>query len=117
MKTAVLILRAFASFYAFMYLMGFGFPVMLGEYSQDSFENTSVLLMCLFFCVALAICWFRLLFGGVLFVLWFIGIFILSFYFWEAAGVAFMLSTPMAAVGIAMIVLGYKRALKKAKLG
>lgn len=113
MKTAVLILRSFASFYALLYLMGFGFPVLLGEYSQDSFENTSVLLMCLLFCIALVICWFRLLFGGVLFLLWFIGIFILSFYFWEGAGVAFVLSTPMAIVAVAMIILGYKMAIKR----
>ena len=107
------ILQIFATIYAYFYFSGFALPIIKGHYTDDIFENISVLTMCLFFCCALIVSWFKVKIGGILFVLWFVGIFVLSSFFWTDAGMVFVLSIPMLLVGIILFILGYKN--KKVK--
>lgn len=109
MKSVVIkVLQIFSTIYAFVYFKGFALPVINGQHTDDAFENISVLSMCIFFCLAVAVSWFRVKMGGLLIMLWFAGITVLCFNFWTDAGMAFVLSIPMFLVGIAMIFLDLK---------
>jgi prolipoprotein diacylglyceryltransferase len=95
--------------YGVFYLLSFGLPALIGNYSTDRFENNSVLAMFVFFTVALIVSWIKEKIGGVLFVLWSIGVFILGTLFWEGAGMAIVLATIVLLVGI----LIYRNGIKK----
>jgi len=105
-------LQIAATIYGIVYFLGFALPVLMGEYSKDEFENTSVLTMFFIFAFGLMFSWVKEKIGGFIFILWFIGIFILSFYFWTDAGMVLVLSIPILIVGVILVRKGFKNNIK-----
>lgn len=99
--------------YGIVYFLGFALPVIMGDYSTNEFENTSVLSMFLFFAIALILSWIKERIGGILFILWFVGIFILSNFFWKDAGMVLVLSIPVLIIGLFLFRKGHKKQLIK----
>ena len=102
-------LQIAATIYGIFYFLGFALPVLMGEYATDEFENTSVLTMFFIFAIGLIFSWVKEKIGGFLFILWFIGIFILSNYFWTDAGMVVLLSVPILIVGVILVRKGFKK--------
>jgi prolipoprotein diacylglyceryltransferase len=109
------LLQIGSTLYGIVYFLGFALPILMGEYSTDKFENISVLTMFLFFAIALILSWIKERTGGILFILWFIGIFILSNFFWTDAGMVLVLSIPILVVGVILFRKGHKNLLKNIK--
>lgn len=101
-----------STIYGIVYFLGFALPILIGEYSTNKFENISVLAMFFFFAVGLIFSWIKEKTGGLLFCLWFIGIFILSNFFWIDAGMVLVLSIPILIVGVVLFRKGLKKNIK-----
>jgi hypothetical protein len=101
-------LQIASTIYGLLYFLGFALPVLMGNYTADKFENISVLTMFFLFAIGLIYSWFNDKIGGLLFQFWYLGIWILSFFFWPDAGMVIVLSVPILFIGIFMYQKNYR---------
>jgi hypothetical protein len=106
-------LQIISTIYGLLYFLGFALPVIMGNYTTDQFENISVLTMFFLFAIGLIYSWFNDKIGGLLFQFWYLGIWILSFFFWPEAGMVIVLSVPILFIGIFMYHNNYKNVNKE----
>jgi len=102
-----------STIYGLLYFSGFALPVLMGSYTADKFENISVLTMFFLFTIGLLFSWFNEKIGGLLFQVWYLGIWVLGFFFWPDAGMVIVLSAPILFIGIFMYQNYFKNAAKK----
>lgn len=101
-----------ASLYGILYFVGIALPVLTGEFNGGKFENISVLAMFLFFIGGLIYSWFNEHISGLLFQIWYLIIWILSYFFWPGAGLVLVMSFPILLIGIFMYQNAFVKRIK-----
>jgi len=96
------------SVYGLIYMAGFTIPMFIHEEMIAGAEETSVLIMFLFYMVGLGISWFNEKIGGILLQLWYIGVWFSCFFLWPGSGMIIILAFPGWVLGILMHLSGYK---------
>ena len=101
-------LQIIATIYGVFYFLGFPLPIIMKEYTTGNFEHITVLLMFLLFAIGLGFSWFNEKVGGLLFQIWYLLIWVLSFFFWPEAGMIIVLSVPILFIGVYIFHNGFK---------
>ena len=78
------------------------------EYTAGNFEHITVLFMFLLFAIGLGVSWFNEKIGGLLFQIWHLLIWVLSFFYWSDAGMIIVLSVPILFIGVYIFHSGFK---------